>query len=69
MERAQKEFNESILKIPRRFTQIFHSTNSFGDVVSGSKNVKNCFVLKDSENCRYCDFGSKDKDSYDLVMS
>ena len=69
VERAQKEYEDLILKYPRRFVFIFRSLNCHGDVISGSKNLRDCYILKNSENCRYCDFGSGDKDCYDLTMS
>lgn len=69
VEKAQKEFDEFILKCPRRHLGIIRSVNSTGEFISNCKNTKNCFVAKDCENCRYCDFVSEDKDSRDLVMS
>jgi hypothetical protein len=69
IEKAQKEFDEFILECPRRHLGIIQSVNSAGEFISSCKDVKNCFVAKNCENCRYCDFISGDKDSYDLVMS
>lgn len=69
VEKAQKEFFEFILKCPRKYADMHQSVNCIGDVISNSKNLKNCFVLKGSENCRYCDFGSGDKECCDLTMS
>ena len=70
VEKAQKEFNEFILGSPRRHMNGIQNLNCVGDVISGSKNLKNCFIAsKNCENCRYCDFIAGDKDSYDLVMS
>lgn len=73
VEKAQKEYDEFILNYPRRYSLIFRCLNSFGDIVSDSKNVKNSFVVKNSENCRYCDFAGDtsgpDKDSFDITMT
>jgi len=73
VEKAQKEYDDFILNYPRRYVQIFQSLNCSGDIISMSKNLKNCFVVKNSENCRYCDFAGDssgpDKDSYDLTLS
>ncbi len=69
VERAQKEYGDFISKCPRRYINAVQNINITGDIVSTSKNLKNCFIAKDSEHCRYCDFISKDKDCYDLVMS
>ncbi|MEK7128154.1 MAG: hypothetical protein AAB933_01145 [Patescibacteria group bacterium] len=69
VEKAQKEFDEFILKYPRRYANTLHSLNCIGDVISDSKNVKNCFIAKASENCKYSDFIGWDKECYDIVMT
>jgi hypothetical protein len=69
VEKARKEHESFVLKYPRRYVFVFRSLNIHGDVISTSKNLKSCYVLKKSENCKYCDFGSDDKECYDLVMS
>jgi hypothetical protein len=67
VEKMQKEFDNFILKCPRRYAHNFrNSDNITGDVISYSKNLKNCFVTKKSENCKYCDLGEGVKDSYDM---
>ncbi len=68
VEKAQKEFNNFILKYPRKYADNFRNSNNVvGDVVSYSKNVKNCFILKASENCKYVNLGEEVKDSYDMA--
>ncbi|MBI3888736.1 hypothetical protein HY311_03000 [Candidatus Nomurabacteria bacterium] len=68
VEKAQKEHDEFILKYPRRFADnLRNDGNVTGDVISYSKNLKDCFITKKSENCRYCDLVSDGKDSYDLL--
>ena len=69
VEKAQKEYDDFILNYPRRYASVFRSLNCIGDVISESKNLKNCFAFKASENCRYCDFGSGDKECYDITMT
>lgn len=73
VKRAQKEYDEFILNYPRRYLLMFRTTNSLGEIVSDSKNVKYCFMAKGSENCRYSDFigdaKNPDKDCYDITMS
>jgi len=73
VERAQKEYNEFVLKYPRRYLLLFRTLHSIGEVISDSKNVKHSFFTKGSENCRYCDFAgdanNADKDSYDITMT
>ena len=73
VQKAQKEYDKFILNYPRRSFLIFRCLNSSGEIISDSKNVKSSFVVKNSENCRYCDFAGDstgpDKDSYDLTMS
>ncbi len=69
VEKAQKEYDEFILKYPRMHLHSIQNVNCIGDVVSLSKNVKYCFVARECENCRYCDFFSNDKECYDLVMT
>ncbi len=72
-EKAQKEYYEFVLKYPRRYTEIFHSLNCTGEMISDSKNSKQSFVLKNAENCRYSDFSgdskSPTKDCYDITTT
>jgi len=69
VERAQKEYDEFILKYPRRYVWFKQCNNCLGDILSYSKNTRNSFILKKCENCKYSDFGGNQKDSYDLTMS
>ncbi len=69
VEKAKEEFERFILSFPRKHLDLWYSLNCTGDLVSHSKNVKNSFVLKKSENCRYCEFGADDKECYDLTMT
>ena len=67
VEKAQKEYNNFILKYPRRYIFAIQNVNIMGDVISNSKNLKNCFITKESENCKYLDLVAKAKDCYDLA--
>jgi hypothetical protein len=69
IEKAQKEYDDFILEYPCKAVNNIQCVNCTGDVVSQSKNSKNCFVVKNCENCSYCDFVVRDKDSYDLTVS
>ncbi|MCE9549316.1 hypothetical protein K8Q98_02875 [Candidatus Nomurabacteria bacterium] len=73
VEKAEKEFNEFILGHPRRSSLVFRCLNTLGDIISDSKNVRDSFIVKNSENLRYCDFAGDssgpDKDSYDITLS
>ena len=69
LDRAQKEFDEFKLSYPRRFAWLKKNTNCNGDIVSYCKNTKDSFIAKECENCRYGDFISSDKDSYDITMT
>ncbi|HEY4493975.1 MAG TPA: hypothetical protein VJB95_00880 [Candidatus Paceibacterota bacterium] len=67
VEKAQREYDDFILKFTRRGIGIIQSLNCVGDIISNSKNLKNCFVAKNSENCKYCDLIADVKDSYDIA--
>ena len=69
IEKAQKEYDDFILKYPHKYANNIQNINSTGDVVSQSKNTQNCFIVKSFENCSYCDFCTRDKEAYDLTVS
>jgi len=64
----QKIKNEAFdfwLKFPNKFLQGSHNTNSSGNYIYHSRNVNNSFLIRESENMRYCQYiqelpGSKD---------
>ena len=66
-ERAKKEFNDFLLKQPRRFANIRNCKDSTGDCLIDSKNVKNSFGAYSCENLRFLWRGMWVKDSYDLA--
>ena len=73
VEKATKEFNTLLSKFFRRYAHVFQCLNCIGDILSMSKNSKYCFVVKNAENCRYCEFvgdvSKATKDCYDLTLS
>ncbi len=69
VEKAREEFNALLLEYPRLYATLYQNLNCTGDTIRNSKNSKFCFIAKDCENCRYCDFIAGDKDSYDLTTS
>lgn len=73
VEKAQKEFNELVLKYPRRYAINFKSVNCTGDLTTYSKNSRNCFVTKGSEDCAYTDFAgdsnNQNKDCFDITLT
>ena len=69
VQKAQKEYNNFILTHLRRYVFIVHSLNCVGDIISMSKNLRNCFVARKSENSKHSDFISDAKEVYDVVMT
>ncbi|MEK7140502.1 MAG: hypothetical protein AAB815_01830 [Patescibacteria group bacterium] len=67
VEKAQKEFDKFALKYPKRYVDVIQSLNCTGDVISTSKNLKNCFIVKNCDNCSYSDFIKDAKDCYDMA--
>ncbi len=66
----QKEPKKNLQNLSFNFRkEILQSVNVTGDSISFSKNLRSCFVAKASENCRYCEYITSDKDSYDVAMS
>jgi hypothetical protein len=57
-------------KFPRKFIEGFHNTNVSGNYVSFSKNVKDSFLVRESENLKYCQYLQElpgCKDCYDYT--
>lgn len=69
VESARKEYEEFILDYPRRFAWVKQNVNSNGDIVSYSKNTKQCFIGRECENTKYGDYVTYNKESYDMSMS
>ncbi len=61
-----EEFKNYLLDFPKKFSNITKSENCTGDNVSESSNVKNCFSVKKSEDCKNSqDIINMIKDVYD----
>jgi len=69
VERSQKEFDNFILKTPRKFAQITHSFNCTGDLLNNGKNTKNCFNVQSPENCNWVINSDNPIDCYDQLSS
>ncbi len=70
LEKAKKEFQEFLVENQtHRYAHVLKSERCTGDVISYSKNCKDCYIVKKSENCRHCDYMSANKECYDLTMT
>ncbi len=49
-----KKSNDLFQKHPRRYMHGTHNTDISGEYISHSKNVKDSYIVNESENCRYC---------------
>lgn len=70
-EKAKKEYEDFLAdnRLRRRYAHILHSVNCTGETISFSKNLKQCFFGKKSENIRYGDFFTEDKDCADITLT
>lgn len=69
LERAKKEHEAFVLTRPHKYTMTIHNVNCSGDNLSHSKNSQECFAGKGLEHCRYMDYCTFDKDSYDATTT
>jgi hypothetical protein len=53
IEEARKQFEEFILKNPRKYAEIVQAVNSTGNYIKEAKNCHSCFHCYDSEDCKY----------------
>src|SRR3989338_4952023 len=52
VQRARTEFDEFVATQPKRYARNFHNDHNItGEEISYSKNLRNCFASKKSENC------------------
>lgn len=66
LEKLKAEFQRFVYKYPRKFAYNLKTTNSTGDVLLESKNVRDSFyVLGPAENSRFLVIIDRAKDSYD----
>jgi uncharacterized protein YbaR (Trm112 family) len=66
-EKARKEFEEFILRYPRKHANIVKSVNCSGDYLVNSKNAKHCYITVRVENSKYFERGDTIRDSYDCL--
>jgi hypothetical protein len=73
VERAKKEYEELVRNFPKRFGHLNQCVNCTGYLISSSKNCKDSFLLRSSENCSYVDYSgdrnNQDKDCYDVTLT
>jgi len=70
LEEIKKKTKEFWMKFPNKFMEGTHSTNVSGNYISHSKNVRNCFLVREGENLKYCQYVQESpgsKDSYDYT--
>lgn len=67
-ERAGKEFQEFILRYPRRFAHHTQSVNVTGDELWHCKNVHHSFCVDDAEDSKYIDYTERAKSGYDISV-
>ena len=65
IEQLKEKAEKVWLSIPRRYAQMFKTTNSTGDFVSESKNAKNCWNLEKVENAKNIYIGGWLRDGLD----
>ncbi len=68
VERAWLEANKFWQKFPRKNHQGVKNLNSSGSYVTGSRNVRDSFLIREGENLRYCQYLQESpapKDCYD----
>lgn len=68
LEKAKKDFEKFMHGHFRRFAENYHTVSSTGDLLSHSKNVQDCFNVKNGENCKWVCNADTPKDSYDLTI-
>lgn len=68
VQKAQKEFDNFVLTQKHRYSWTLNNNeNVSGDIIGHSKNVHNCYVVRDCENCKYVNIAVGVKDSYDMT--
>jgi hypothetical protein len=67
-ERAEKEFNEFLITQPIKYASFKNCFKCTGENLTNSKNSKNVFHNRKSENSKYIQNGDTQKDSYDLSV-
>ena len=66
---ALAEFQKLLVNFPRRFAKIILSQNSSGNNLQETKNCTECYFIRESQDSKYCAFGSGIKDCQDCNFS
>ncbi|OGD67794.1 hypothetical protein A3F08_01360 [Candidatus Berkelbacteria bacterium RIFCSPHIGHO2_12_FULL_36_9] len=53
LEKAKERFNKLVIETPQQAVQILHSQNAYGDYITDSKDIKNCFDVEKTEKAKY----------------
>lgn len=53
IEKVKKQFEEFILKNPRKYTEIVQAVNSTGNYIKEARNCHFCFFCYNAEDCKY----------------
>jgi len=67
VEEMRKQAVAHWLQFPNKYIHGWHNTDVTGDYIQSSKNAKNCWLVNESENLKYCQSSAVGplKDSYD----
>ncbi len=65
--KAKKEFDDFIMKFPRRYASLQNCIDCTGEYLMQSKNTKDSFIAIRSENSRFFQRGDTIKESYDCL--
>lgn len=65
LEQVKKRAEDFWLKFPNKFIEGLHNTNVGGNYIDHSRNARNCFLVREGENLKFCQYiqelpGSKD---------
>lgn len=68
--RFQKEVQKFWQEYPMRYMQGLKNTNVSGEYIFNSKNAQNCYLIREAENVRYCQYMEIGplKDCYDYTV-
>ncbi len=61
----KKQFDEFLLKIPRKYANLIQCEESTGDNLKRCKNAKECYNQSDLHSCKFMTSGDKAVDCYD----
>lgn len=56
LEQAKKRAQDFWLKFPNKFIEGLHNTRVSGNYIDHSKNTQNCFLVREGENLKFCQY-------------